>query len=226
MRKKLAVVLVLGILIGSLLPLPAVLSETVKKKIDVYYTSLKIKFDRVEKKTNNPVFIYEDTTYVPLRFISENMGEEVTYDPENNTIWIGSKPGDLEKYLIQLKEKEATKSIEINKQAKLFDEVEYDDGIIFNEIRDEIRYYLNSEYMYLTARLGPIAGYDNNNKSCLVFYGDGQEIYRSPDFIARFGTILNSPINIKIDVSNITNLKIVLEGGNTKIGLMNAKLVY
>lgn len=37
-------------------------------------------------------FIYEGTTYVPLRFVGENLGQEVGYDGENNIIWVGNKP--------------------------------------------------------------------------------------------------------------------------------------
>jgi uncharacterized protein YkwD len=37
-------------------------------------------------------FIYEGTTYVPLRFVAESMGQEVGYDGENNIIWVGVQP--------------------------------------------------------------------------------------------------------------------------------------
>ncbi|HHW07817.1 MAG TPA: hypothetical protein GXX34_09895 [Clostridia bacterium] len=41
-------------------------------------------------------FIYEGTTYVPLRFVAENLGLEVGYDGKKNTIWVGSQPSDKE----------------------------------------------------------------------------------------------------------------------------------
>ncbi|MGO4276406.1 stalk domain-containing protein, partial [Paenibacillus sp. TAF58] len=37
-------------------------------------------------------FIYEGSTYVPLRFISEALGKKVEWDEENETIWIGNNP--------------------------------------------------------------------------------------------------------------------------------------
>lgn len=37
-------------------------------------------------------FIYEGTTYVPLRFMAEGLGQEVGYDGEKNLIWVGTPP--------------------------------------------------------------------------------------------------------------------------------------
>ncbi|HYF75567.1 MAG TPA: stalk domain-containing protein [Symbiobacteriaceae bacterium] len=45
--------------------------------------------------TTVPVgFVYEETTYVPLRFVSELVGREVGWREQDNSIWIGSQwPG-------------------------------------------------------------------------------------------------------------------------------------
>jgi foldase protein PrsA len=63
-------------------------------QIEVYFQNLKYMFDGFEKKPaedQGAGFIYNGTTYVPLRFVSEALGKEVSWDGENQTIWVGKK---------------------------------------------------------------------------------------------------------------------------------------
>ncbi|MFB6363404.1 peptidylprolyl isomerase [Paenibacillus elgii] len=69
-------------------------------QIEVYFKQLKYMFDGVEKKTTaeqGQGFIYNGTTYVPLRFINETLGKEVSWDESTGTIWVGKKgdPNDV-----------------------------------------------------------------------------------------------------------------------------------
>lgn len=49
----------------------------------------------------NPVetFIYNGTTYVPLRAVSESLGKSVSWDGENSRVYIGEAPGSKQ-YLL------------------------------------------------------------------------------------------------------------------------------
>lgn len=61
-------------------------------KIDVFFHNIKMMFDGVEKKPDEgKVFVYENLTYVPLRFVSESLGKEVAWNEETQTIWIGTQ---------------------------------------------------------------------------------------------------------------------------------------
>ncbi|CAG7648699.1 peptidylprolyl isomerase [Paenibacillus allorhizosphaerae] len=67
-------------------------------QIEVYFQNLKYMFDGVEKKPTEEQgagFIYNGTTYVPLRFVSEALGKEVGYDADTETIWVGKKPNAI-----------------------------------------------------------------------------------------------------------------------------------
>lgn len=61
-------------------------ADSVKKTIDVHYNDIKIYINNsltAPKDGNgNPVepFIYNGTTYLPLRAIAEALGKEVTWD--------------------------------------------------------------------------------------------------------------------------------------------------
>mgnify|MGYP000636779159 CR=1 FL=1 len=82
--------LVVGLCLGSMLAGSAVYASGTQ--IEVYFNNLKYMFDGVEKKPSlGKGFIYEGTTYVPLRFMSETLGKEVKWDEANQTIWVGQQ---------------------------------------------------------------------------------------------------------------------------------------
>ncbi|WP_216625933.1 copper amine oxidase N-terminal domain-containing protein [Paenibacillus planticolens] len=62
--------------------------------IDVYFRKLQYFFDGVNKQPPQDLqgFIYKDTTYVPLRFLSESLGKPVSWDDATSSIYVGDKP--------------------------------------------------------------------------------------------------------------------------------------
>ncbi|MBD2862979.1 peptidylprolyl isomerase [Paenibacillus oceani] len=79
----------IGIIIGVVFSLSFVSASGTSTSIDVYFKNLRFLFDGVEKKTEQRSFIYEGTTYVPIRFVSEALGLPVKYFGETETIRIG-----------------------------------------------------------------------------------------------------------------------------------------
>lgn len=58
--------------------------------IEVFYKQLKYKIQgKMKSDLEGKGFIYSDTTYVPLRMISESLGNEVGWNGTTNTISIG-----------------------------------------------------------------------------------------------------------------------------------------
>ncbi|MBD0380500.1 peptidylprolyl isomerase [Paenibacillus sedimenti] len=83
--------LIVGLTIGSLLSGTAAFAAG--SQIEVAFRNLKYMFDGEEKvPAEGKSFIYEGSTYVPLRFVSEALGKKVEWDEANETIWIGGNP--------------------------------------------------------------------------------------------------------------------------------------
>jgi foldase protein PrsA len=86
--------LILGLTIGTMLSGTA--AWAAGTQIEVTYRNLKYMFDGIEQApSEGKGFIYEGTTYVPARFISESLGKKVEWDETNDTIWIGENPNHI-----------------------------------------------------------------------------------------------------------------------------------
>ncbi|AJK87669.1 MULTISPECIES: copper amine oxidase N-terminal domain-containing protein [Lysinibacillus] len=86
MKKKLIGFSVAGaLLLGS----AGVYASSNSKTLEVFYNVKDIKINQVSKMPENKPFTYNGTTYVPLRFISEQLGSPVEWDSANQTINIG-----------------------------------------------------------------------------------------------------------------------------------------
>ncbi|MFD0681604.1 MULTISPECIES: peptidylprolyl isomerase [unclassified Paenibacillus] len=81
--------LVLGLSIGVMMT--GSIAYASGTQIEVYFKNIKYMFDGQQKKPADDSFIYNGTTYVPLRFVSEALGKEVTWDGDNETIYVGRK---------------------------------------------------------------------------------------------------------------------------------------
>lgn len=100
LRKVLSAALSLSLALALAVPTMAALS---KKTIEVY-TGASIYIDGVELNptdvNGNPVetFVYNGTTYVPLRAVSQSLGKAVNYDGATQSVYIGTAPG-VKQYL-------------------------------------------------------------------------------------------------------------------------------
>ncbi|OXM88274.1 peptidylprolyl isomerase [Paenibacillus rigui] len=86
--------LVLGLSLGVMLTGSVAFANGAGTQIEVYFKNLKYMFDGTEKSPTaeqGQGFVYNGTTYVPLRFVSEALGKEVQWDGDTDTIWVGKK---------------------------------------------------------------------------------------------------------------------------------------
>ena len=88
------------------------------KTIEALYNNIKIYVDGVKidpKDANgNTVepFIYNGTTYLPVRAVGEAIGKTVTWDGATQSVYLGEEPGDVQ-YLMEICPPYQTLSCEI-----------------------------------------------------------------------------------------------------------------
>lgn len=104
MKKRiLSLALALAVVMTTAATVPA-WAALAKKTIEVY-TGASIYIDGVELQptdaNGNPVetFVYNGTTYVPLRAVSQSLGKSVNWDGANQRVYIGEVPGERQ-YLL------------------------------------------------------------------------------------------------------------------------------
>ena len=96
MKKRIQGVFI-GILIYSLILGCVSVAANLQKEIDITYRDIKLRIDGDEVIPRNAVgtvvepFIYDGTTYLPVRAVSEALGRNVNWDGETSTVIIKDK---------------------------------------------------------------------------------------------------------------------------------------
>lgn len=68
---------------------PAAYAKVANMDIPVMFNNIKIVVDGKELKTDKEPFIYEGTTYLPVRAVGEAVGKNVTWDAVSKTVILG-----------------------------------------------------------------------------------------------------------------------------------------
>ncbi len=208
-----------GILVGSLLTGGAVLAKNASELIEVGYSDIKIFMDgeEVQPKDANgqPVepFIYNGTTYLPVRAVGQAIGKEVTWDGVEKVIYLGAKLGQVENWLDVCGPYQYEGGTEYrltdNKYFTMSGQ-KYTNGFVFEKITigDDCRwalFNLNGKYKQLTFTVGHIDDTPAANAKLNV-YLDGIIAYTKKlkyDDVAQKITIpLNNALQMKITVGN------------------------
>ncbi|MWC29163.1 lamin tail domain-containing protein [Paenibacillus sp. MMS18-CY102] len=219
---------ILGVISTLLLTSATVAYAANSAKIEVYFENLRYMFDGVEKKpTGTKGFIYEGTTYVPLRFVSEALGKEITWDNEAKEIWVGQKPPQAVKLtaLPAIGQDEAAGALAINNWStgghntaaeKIFtiNGKTYSDGIglylhdlpypPYIRTGGNAVYNLSGKYTRLTGLIG--AGKSSVSgaaEGTLTIIGDGKELLSITGISASV-----SPKKVDVDLTGVQELKI------------------
>ena len=85
---------VCGVLITSLLGAGIVCASGTWENIPVLRNDITVVVDGTEVTADN--FLYQDTTYLPIRAIGTALGENVEYDEAANTAYIGERIDNLD----------------------------------------------------------------------------------------------------------------------------------
>ncbi len=75
-------------------------SIKVQTGVEIYVDGIEMRPTDVNGKAVE-TFIYNGTTYVPLRAVSQSLGKSVDWDGANNRVYIGERPGEKQ-YLLNV----------------------------------------------------------------------------------------------------------------------------
>lgn len=92
---------VCGVLSTVIVSVGIVSASGVWDNISVLRNDIKVVVDGTEVTADN--FLYNDTTYLPIRAIGTALGENVEYDEQTNTAYIGERTDNLDNTEIKSK---------------------------------------------------------------------------------------------------------------------------
>lgn len=203
--------LVVSFLCGSLFF--SGLTFAANKNIEVSFDKLMFIVNGVDKTSSDGMFdnngtkvpasfIYEGTTYIPMRMISNMLGKSVDWDGSKQAVVIGNSLGDGD-YLSDLPIGKANKTylVEVNQQVKLQGQA-YTKTITLLNSLSEVNYDLNNKYTRLSALIGMDYG-----SGAIKITGDGKLLYEQT--FAKG----SAPADVNIDVTGVLQLKIDISEG-------------
>lgn len=230
-----------------------VFAKQATETISVMYDNIKILIDGVEytatDANGNVVepFIYNGTTYLPVRGIANAFDKEVDWEPQTSTVVLGSKNYDwLDQmgYANYETSGNANNLVAWETGKKGCDGIMYDRGLMLKLWYDDdygakenndgtyssyqnIEYLLNNNYSSFEGKLLCEPNATNNQNVIVKIYGDGNLLYTSPPLTK--GT---KAVDFKVDVSNYKVLKINADIPNlvrnwsnaTNLGIVDARL--
>lgn len=201
--------------------------------IDVYMEGIRVYWDGVEKtlrddegKKVEPM-IYEGTTYVPIRAMSQLMGKTVEWDQATTSVFVGGKPVEETLHLEDLEKTKIDRErvyIQTGENAKfnLKDQVIRCDNLLLND--DEYNLYiLDSKYTRLVGKaVMPYTHIGQTLESTLTFYSvenDGTE----HEIVTYKLKQTEEPIDVEVNLRGVENLKV--EWGSERVALYNVDLL-
>jgi hypothetical protein len=188
-----------------------VIAKSTSEKIDVTYRNIKIYADGnlVNTSNSNEAFIYNGTTYLPVRAVGDAFNKAVDWDAQNSAVYLGSRPTVTGQPTVLLEDLDYfTKTANVH---ELSSGGKDNVGTIHSSgmgLHDgNIQYLLNGKYSIFKGTIG--VSYDDRDTSCsgrIKIYGDGKLLYTSDILTA--GT---KPQPFNINVSGVLNLEIESE---------------
>ncbi len=196
---------------------PAV-AKDIQTTISVAYKNIKIYADGnlVNTSDSNEAFIYNGTTYLPVRAVGEAFNKAVNWDGKNSAVYIGAQPASMEQPTVLLEDLDY-----FNKSGISFETcddggkdnvgVQHSTGVAIRGRTGEITYLLNGKYRMFKGTVGLCySGRDTEDyEHGIKIYGDGKLLYSSPSFTGGV-----KPEDFNIDITGVLELKIEKTGND------------
>ncbi|HHW40617.1 MAG TPA: hypothetical protein GXX19_05620 [Syntrophomonadaceae bacterium] len=213
MRKRLVFTHFMAVLMGVLLSGSVALASS---SISVDFLPLKYYFNGVQKfpPAGKEGFIYNGTTYVPLRFVAESLGLGVKWDGNTSSIYIGggtpsqpyipnSEPIPTKiQYMADIMKPYYTRGVSIWDYKLVMGGKQYYKGWMLNNgfnAQGKASFNLGGNYRRITGLMGIDDNYAFSSTHVSI-YGDGKLIKR---YDLDPGDL---PIKLDLDVTGVTRL--------------------
>jgi len=167
---------------------------------DIYIDGAKLNATDANGKPVD-TFVYNGTTYVPLRAVSEGLGEEVLWDGENQRIYIGEVPGST-KYLNDVAPAYQTSGWRVDfPETFQMAGTAYEHGMTCKGDGNAL-YNLNGQYESLSFVLGRVDSAVAGGKATVKIELDGKLVYEKdlPEEMM--------PENVEIPLDHAKQMKI------------------
>jgi len=154
-------------------------------------------------------FIYNGTTYLPVRAVGEAFGKPVEWDGDTSTVYVGNIPGAAAPALVK-----EVPPYDRHILATIIDDVMMGSTMYYDVIRIQAANSISNPYTYhnldgkytkITGHIGKIDGAFNTSAS-ISFFGDGVLI----ETFSVSGDEM--PRQIEVNVTGVTQLKIEVVG--------------
>ncbi len=189
----------------GLVSVSAMAAGTVYRDITVQYDNIKIVIDGVTitpRNANGAVvepFIYNGTTYLPVRAVGNAIGKQVTWDGKAKTVYLGEAPG-ARKWMLDLCPPYVTYQYDTPSSFKMAGDT-YTHGFIMEGGSGYAIFNLNGQYDTLSCDIGHQDG-TSMNYGRFEIYLDGdlsQVIEVDPeDLVTHFDIPLHNALQLKI----------------------------
>ncbi len=190
-----------------------VFAASTTKTIDVQYMDIKLVVDGVQvtpKDANGAVvepFVYNGTTYLPVRAIGEALGKEVDWDGNTRTVYVGKVPGKVSENYLEPYETSYSVDVYEDSATSHFTMMgkKYSQGLVIGIYGDYGYYNLDGKYSSIEFDVGHVDG-DGTEASTIYIYIDGtvaKEIEVTGDMQTK---------HISIPVNYGLQMKIVKDG--------------
>lgn len=234
MKKRLQGIII-GVLVCAILFSVSVLAAGNSKMIEAFYTGIRLFVDGGEyipTDANGKVvepFIYNGTTYLPVRAVANAFGKDVIWDGANQTVYLGKKDQNQpDNYLDRLQyvdygERFSNSSFSTITSIEDYNGNVYKGGLLFTVCSDwnnygscEASYALNSQYSKFCGTVvlpksytTPSGSKDNPSvaETTVVIYNadNEEELFRIN------GVVDSMPYKFDISVKGVNKIRIQVE---------------
>ncbi len=227
--------MIAGLLAGVLLTGGTIFAKKSNETIEAFYNDIKIYVDGImidpKDASGEKIepFIYNGTTYLPVRAVGEAFGKKVDWDGETKSVYIGEKPGE-KTYLIDVcpayKYNNCDFFNSANGKSFLMGGHKYTNGFTLNNWGwncGEVYFNLNAQYKTVTFDMGPIDGTNYSITNARSSRGDTVvSIYVDDKLLADY-TLKNGdlPQKITLPVNYGMKLRITHDVRDGSVGFGN-----